>query len=67
MLRPGAALVLFSDGLIERRGEDIDVSRDRLAAALAQLDEVSARTVFDSVQRDSASDDATVVTLLRPR
>lgn len=34
--RPGDILVLYTDGLIERRGEDIDVGLERLIAALAQ-------------------------------
>lgn len=32
---PGACLALFSDGLVERRGEDIDVGVGRLRALLA--------------------------------
>ncbi|MBQ1089260.1 PP2C family protein-serine/threonine phosphatase [Streptomyces sp. B93] len=32
----GDILVLYTDGLIERRGEDIDVGLDRLTTALAQ-------------------------------
>ncbi len=32
-LAPGTRLVLFSDGLVERRGESIDVGLSRLAAA----------------------------------
>ena len=31
-LAPSETLLLFTDGLVERRGEDIDVSLDRLAA-----------------------------------
>jgi anti-sigma regulatory factor (Ser/Thr protein kinase) len=32
-LEPGATLVLYSDGLIERRGEPVDLGLERLAAA----------------------------------
>ncbi|HEX2411111.1 MAG TPA: SpoIIE family protein phosphatase [Solirubrobacteraceae bacterium] len=32
-LEPGATLVLYSDGLVERRGEPIDIGLERLAAA----------------------------------
>jgi PAS domain S-box-containing protein len=34
---PGDTLVLFTDGLIERRGEDIDASLDRLVAVLGRF------------------------------
>ncbi|AWT46981.1 MULTISPECIES: PP2C family protein-serine/threonine phosphatase [Streptomyces] len=34
--KPGDILVLYTDGLIERRGEDIDVGLERLITALAQ-------------------------------
>ncbi|WP_205326089.1 PP2C family protein-serine/threonine phosphatase [Glycomyces sp. YM15] len=33
---PGDALVLYTDGLIERRGEDIDVGLDRLISTLGR-------------------------------
>ncbi|WP_270886119.1 GAF domain-containing SpoIIE family protein phosphatase [Pedococcus sp. 5OH_020] len=35
--RPGDTLLVFTDGLIERRGEDIDVGQQRLLEALALL------------------------------
>jgi serine phosphatase RsbU (regulator of sigma subunit) len=35
LLPPGATLLLYTDGLIERRGGDIDAAIDRTAAALA--------------------------------
>lgn len=35
VLRPGDVLYLYTDGLVERRGESIDVGLDRLAAELA--------------------------------
>jgi PAS domain S-box-containing protein len=34
---PGDTLVLFTDGLFERRGEDIDASLDRLVAVLGRF------------------------------
>ncbi len=33
---PGDTLVLYTDGLVERRGEDIDAGLDRLTGALAR-------------------------------
>jgi serine phosphatase RsbU (regulator of sigma subunit) len=35
LLPPGATLLLYTDGLVERRDNDIDVAIDRTAAALA--------------------------------
>lgn len=66
-LARGAALVLFSDGLIERRTEDNDVSRARLAATLASLDVITAETIGSAVDsRDLTADDATIVSVCRP-
>ena len=36
-LPPGSTLLLYTDGLVERRGEDIDVSVERLRGHLAEL------------------------------
>lgn len=38
ILDPGDLLVLYTDGLIERRDEDLDEGFDRLAATIASLD-----------------------------
>jgi signal transduction histidine kinase/serine phosphatase RsbU (regulator of sigma subunit) len=37
-LEPGAVLVMYTDGLVERRGQSIDDGIDRLTTALAQGD-----------------------------
>ncbi|WP_164519591.1 SpoIIE family protein phosphatase [Nocardioides ferulae] len=35
-IRPGSTLLLYTDGLVERRGEDITVGLDRLAASASR-------------------------------
>jgi chemotaxis family two-component system sensor kinase Cph1 len=61
-----AGLVLFSDGLIERRTEDIDVGLGRLVTTLTRLGStVSAAQVFADVAQPAAADDATVFAIHR--
>lgn len=48
-LPPGSTLVLFTDGLVERRGEDIDDGFARIAAVLAETPERLPREVADAV------------------
>ncbi|WP_406480749.1 PP2C family protein-serine/threonine phosphatase [Streptomyces sp. NBC_01615] len=45
----GATVVLYTDGLIERRGEDIDTGLDRLAAALLRHREADPESLADAV------------------
>ncbi|WP_327426708.1 PP2C family protein-serine/threonine phosphatase [Streptomyces sp. NBC_01236] len=45
----GATVVLYTDGLIERRGEDIDTGLDRLAAALLRHRHADPETLADAV------------------
>ncbi|KUL47672.1 protein phosphatase [Streptomyces sp. NRRL F-4489] len=45
----GDALVLYTDGLIERRGEDIDAGLNRLLDALARFPRVSPERLADAV------------------
>ncbi|GAA2599946.1 MULTISPECIES: PP2C family protein-serine/threonine phosphatase [Streptomyces] len=46
---PGATLVLYTDGLIERRREDIDTGLDRLADALRVHRDQDPETLADTV------------------
>ncbi|MGV9632681.1 SpoIIE family protein phosphatase [Nocardia rhamnosiphila] len=48
-LPPGSTLVLFTDGLVERRGEDIDEGFTKIATILADTAEKLPRQVADSV------------------
>ena len=70
-LEPGALLVLYSDGLIERRNESLDDGLERLAKAAARLVDVPIRGVCDRLLvelgvTERRSDDVVVVAV-RPR
>lgn len=47
--RPGDTLVLYTDGLIERRGEDIDTGLDRLTGVLAECRHLGTEQLADTV------------------
>ena len=65
-LGPAEGLVLYSDGLIERRDEDMSDSVQQLAGEIDRLGVLtSAGTVFEAHRRTDASDDRTVVVLRR--
>jgi chemotaxis family two-component system sensor kinase Cph1 len=65
-LDPGDGIVLYSDGLVERRDEVIDLSIDRFGAALSQLVAQPSATVI-STARDQLQnfDDATILAVHR--
>ncbi|MET9225756.1 SpoIIE family protein phosphatase [Lentzea sp. NPDC003310] len=64
-LPPGASVVLYTDGLVERRREVLDAGLDRLVAAVdgaASFDPASlVRRVLDALLPDGQSDDVAVV------
>ncbi|WP_328921160.1 SpoIIE family protein phosphatase [Streptomyces sp. NBC_00208] len=58
----GATLVLYTDGLIERRGEDIDQGLQRLADRLARHGNGQVEALADElIDLSSATDDTAVV------
>ncbi|MEU9123970.1 SpoIIE family protein phosphatase [Streptomyces sp. NPDC048506] len=64
----GAVLVLYTDGLIERRREDIDVGLTRLAEALARHQGVDPETLADALLAEllppaGATDDTALVVI----
>ncbi|MEU8135869.1 PP2C family protein-serine/threonine phosphatase [Streptodolium elevatio] len=66
--REGSILTLYTDGLVERRGEDIDVGLTRLADALTlhrdlAPEQLADAVLADLVPSDSATDDIALVVL----
>jgi phosphoserine phosphatase RsbU/P len=66
-LEPGAMLVLYTDGLIERRREALDVGFERLRETMRSesAEEACARIIDTLVPPLGASDDVAVVVLRR--
>jgi serine phosphatase RsbU (regulator of sigma subunit) len=63
---PGATLVLYTDGLIERRREDIDAGLHRLAESLRRHRTLDPEPLADTVLREllppgGATDDTALV------
>jgi len=68
---PDDVLVLYSDGLVERRGESIDVGLDRLSQAVVgrageQVAELADGLLHDMVGEGSRDDVVVIVKRLRP-
>lgn len=64
-LGPGQGLVMFSDGLIERRGATIDDGVARLETILRGADHVEASDLSVAMRTSDTDDDVTIVTLRR--
>jgi two-component system, chemotaxis family, sensor kinase Cph1 len=66
MIGRGAALILFSDGLVERRAEDITIGLERLGGRLTPLaPDTGAAEISAAVTTSGAHDDTTVVAVHR--
>lgn len=65
-VEPGHGLVIYSDGLVERRGEVIDDGLDRLAEILTHTGDAQASWIWTAMASDRIDDDVTIVTLRRP-
>ena len=62
---PGALLVLYTDGLVERRGEDLDIGLERLRRAVAPIGPEAAcvRIMATMVGDQPATDDIALVAI----
>ena len=69
---PGASLVALTDGLVERRGEDIDEGIARIVNATNESSDATAEELLDRVLATAGGgkihdDDVTVLVLRRTR
>jgi two-component system, chemotaxis family, sensor kinase Cph1 len=65
-VEPGQGLAMYSDGLVERRGEVIDEGLDRLAETLARAGDAPASRIWTAMDSGTIDDDVTIVALWRP-
>ena len=61
----GDGLVMFSDGLVERRGSTLDEGLGQLAGTLRRGGEVAASRISAALAPSDTEDDVTVLTLRR--
>ncbi len=69
-LPDGSELLIYTDGLVERRGESLDVGLARLAEALAAAGDAGVEEVSDrllAAMVPDASEDDVAILVLRPR
>jgi PAS domain S-box-containing protein len=71
VLPPGSTLMLFTDGLVERKEQSIDAGIDRVAQVLTEMLGAPAEEVADAVLRELAplegyDDDVAIVVHRRP-
>lgn len=64
-VEPGHGVVLFSDGLVERRGESIDDGLDLLAENLGRAGDTTATGIWTAMASGHTDDDVTIITLRR--
>ncbi len=66
-LAPGDTLVLYTDGLVENRGESLDVGLERLRSAVEEIrlpPEQVCQHVLDALERSGGSDDDVALLVL---
>ncbi|MGK2865073.1 MAG: SpoIIE family protein phosphatase [Mycobacterium sp.] len=61
----GQSMVMFSDGLVERRASTIDDGLQRLARTLALTGDAAAPWISSAMTAEDTDDDVTVITLRR--
>jgi serine phosphatase RsbU (regulator of sigma subunit) len=65
VLHPGDVLVLYTDGLVERRGEPLHVGLERLASALRESPAPEPRRLVETLVPDEFHQDDTAVLTVR--
>ena len=67
VMLPGSTLVLYTDGLVERRSEGVDVGIARLAQALERHGSAQPESLYDSLMAtmNGAPDDDVALVVLR--